>query len=318
MQLHIIRNDPHILLIGRRLSLSWTEASVSSTCPRSSVQKEVRQQDRWGCSASSPFCAVRPSQRLEPESPLTYYQVKQQSRAKTGCKLFSVIFYCLCPPHQWIHPLGYSRCKTEWMVQFATLSSNFFKTKVSALWHISSIVHQILWDYFQLWESKKIRAQADRKQRFAHCSQLHHLHAPFDQCSQGTATQNISSSWGMTAHRSWLWSLSLQHTSALTSHKPLMSASLTAPGWELACNTAPCASLLLVPYSSHCHTAWHQPWHHCRAKCASKGLSCCFDGSAAASWLQISKRDWAFTLIISLWCCLSSWDTFKSLDNQGT
>lgn len=106
---------------------------------------------------------------------------------------------------------------------------------------------------------QKIKAQADRKQRFAHCSQLHHLHPPFDQQSQGTATQNISSSWGMTAHRSSLWSLSLQHTSALTSHKPLMSASLTPPAWELAWNAAPCATSLLVPHSSQCHTAWHQP-----------------------------------------------------------
>lgn len=123
---------------------------------------------------------------------------------------------------------------------------------------------------------QKIKAQADRKQRFAHCSQLHHLHPPFDQQSQGTATQNISSSWGMTAHRSSLWSLSLQHTSALTSHKPLMSASLTPPAWELAWNAAPRATLLLVPHpsqchippsatllhvphSSQCHTAWHRP-----------------------------------------------------------
>lgn len=157
MQLHIIRNDSRILLREKRLSRSWTEASVRSTCPRCNVQKDVRQQDRWGSSASSPFCALRPSQRLEPESPLTYYQVKQQSRAKTGCKLFSVIFYCLYPPCQWIHPLGHSRCKTEWMLQFATLSSNFFKTKVSALWHISSVVHQTLGDYLQLWESKKLR-----------------------------------------------------------------------------------------------------------------------------------------------------------------
>lgn len=284
MQLHIIKNDSRVLLPGRRLSLSWTKASVRGTCPRSNVQKDARQQDRWGSSASSPFRALQPSQRLEPESPLTYYQVKQQSRAKTSCKLFSVIFCCLYPPCQWIHPLGHSRCKTEWMLQFATLSSNFFKTKVSALWHISSIVHQTLWDYLQLWESKKMQSQADRKQRFAHCSQLHHLHPPFDQQSQGTATQNISSSWGMTAHRSWLWSLSLQHTSALTSHKPLMSASLTLPGWELACNTSPSATLLLVP---HCLAPTSVTnWHNCRAKCAPKGLSCCLHGHAAASRLQ--------------------------------
>lgn len=232
------------------------------------------------------------------------YQVKQQSRAKTSCKLFSVIFCCLYPPCQWIHPLGHSRCKTEWMLQFATLSSNFFKTKVSALWHISSIVHQTLWDYLQLWESKKIKSQADRKQRFAHCSQLHHLHPPFDQQSQGTATQNISSSWGMTAHRSWLWSLSLQHTSALTSHKPLMSASLTQPGWELACNTSPSATLLLVP---HCLAPTSVTnWHNCRAKCAPKGLSCCLDGHAAASRLQ---RDTELLLPLSRCGALSPCET---------
>lgn len=231
MQLHIIRNDSCILLLGWGLSLSWAEASVRSTCPRSNAQKDVRQQDRWGSSASSPLCALWPSQRLEPESPLTYYQVKQQSRAKRGCKLFSVIFYCLYPPCQWIHPLGHSRCKTEWMLQFATLSSNFFYDQglcpVTYKQHCPPDPLRL----FAVMGKQKIKAQADRKQRFAHCSQLHHLHPPFDQQSQGTATQNISSSWGMTAHRSWLWSLSLQHTSALTSHKPPMSASLTLPGW---------------------------------------------------------------------------------------
>jgi len=147
---------------------------------------------------------------------------------------------------------------------------------------------------FAVMRKQKIKTQADRKKRFAHCSQLHHLHPPFDQQSQGTATQNISSSWGMTAHGSWQWSLCLQYTSALTSHKPLMSASHTLRDWELACDITPSTT---TPGTNRCRIRYN-----CKAKCHPKGLPHCLDGSADASCDM--KRELRF----SLWCCLTSWD----------
>lgn len=127
MQLHIIKNDSCILLLERRLSLSWTEASVRSTCPRSNVQKDVGQRDRWVSSTSSPFGALRPSQGWS----LCHLWLITKCNNKTKQRqpvnylpLFSTVSTLL--PCQQIHPLGHSRCKTEWMPQFATASSHFF------------------------------------------------------------------------------------------------------------------------------------------------------------------------------------------------
>lgn len=166
--------------------------------------------------------------------------IKCNKETKTGGKLSSVIFYHLYPPCQWIHPLGLYRCKTEQMLQFATVSSNSSKTKVSTLSHISNIAHQILGDYLQLWESKKLRLRlTGSKVRFAHCSQFHHLHPPFDQQSQGTAARLLLKAFpaaGAWQHTCWQWPLCLQHTSALASPKPLLSVPyMLGSGLQFCC-----------------------------------------------------------------------------------
>lgn len=69
---------------------------------------------------------------------------------------------------------------------------------------------------FAVMKKQKIKTRADTKKRFARFSPFHHLHPPFDQQSQGTASQNTSSSWAW-QRSSWQQSLCLQCSPAPTS-----------------------------------------------------------------------------------------------------
>lgn len=247
------------------------KVSVRSTCPRSNVQKDVGQRDRWVSSTSGPFGALRPSQRPELESPLTYDQVQQQTKQRQAINYLLLFFYCLYPPWQWIHPLGHSRCKTEQMLQFAAVSSNFFKTKVSVLWHISNIVHQTLWEYFQLWESSKLRLRLTGREDLL---TLHNfttfIHLLTNRAKRLLLkTFPASGAWQHTEADHGLCACSVPQ---LVSHKPWMSASHTLPDWELTCSAA-----LSVTLSG---TNWCQNWYPCKAKCDPKGLPHSLDGSA--------------------------------------
>lgn len=157
------------------------------------------------------------------------------------------------------------------MLQFATLSSNFFKTQVSALWHISSIVHWTLWDYLPLWENKKLSLRLTGSKDLLTVHNFTTFIHLLTNRAKGLLLKTFpaAGAWQHTEAHCGLWAWStpqllqaIKHSCQHPSHHqagnwPVMlflchAGPSATPRCSL-CHAALCATLLLVPLCSLCH-----------------------------------------------------------------